>query len=213
MGNRSHHPAQLATGQVYITPKNPNGAVWNKDYKDFAPRVGFAYSLTKDGKTSLRGGYGIGYERNFGNVTFNMIQNPPNYAVISLTAGVDLPTIPVSVNNAGPLAGTTGTKVFPAPSLRAVDPNIKTAYAHLLSLSLERQVTNNVMASLSYSGSMGERLYSIDPYNRVGYGNEYLGIPCTPGTFGDPGTCTRASTASTPTSTCVPMAASPTTTP
>jgi len=34
----------------------------------------------RDGKTSIRGGYGISYERNFGNVTFNMIQNPPNYA-------------------------------------------------------------------------------------------------------------------------------------
>ncbi len=33
-----------------------------------------------NGKTSLRGGYGISYERNFGNVTFNVIQNPPNYA-------------------------------------------------------------------------------------------------------------------------------------
>ena len=32
---------------------------------------------------SFRGGYGISYERNFGNVTFNVIQNPPNYGVIT----------------------------------------------------------------------------------------------------------------------------------
>jgi len=54
---------------------NPNGGLLAEDYKDFSPRVGFAYALTSDGKTSLRGGYGIGYERNFGNVTFNIIQN------------------------------------------------------------------------------------------------------------------------------------------
>jgi hypothetical protein len=181
---------QINTGKVYLAPQSPVGGLWGKDYKDFSPRVGFAYALTNDGKTSLRGGYGIGYERNFGNVTFNAIQNPPNYAVIALTAGTDLPTIPVSVNNAGPLAGNTGTKVFPAPSLRAIDQNIKNAYAHQMSLSLERQLTSNVMANIAYSGSIGERLYSIDAFNRVGFGNQYLGVPCTPGSFGSPGTCT-----------------------
>ena len=170
---------QIAGATVSPTPSNPNGGLWHKDFKDFSPRVGFAYALTADGKTSLRGGYGIGYERNFGNVTFNIIQNPPNYAVISLTAGSDLPTIPLSVDNAGPLAGSTGSKVLPAVSLRGVDPNIKTAYAHLMSLSVERQLSSGILASVSYSGSRGERLYSIDHYNLNGYGTEYLGTPCS----------------------------------
>jgi len=169
---------EIATATVDPTPSNPNGGLWKPDYKDFAPRVGFAYALTSDGKTSLRGGYGIGYERNFGNVTFNVIQNPPAYAVVSLVAGTDLPTIPISVNNAGPLAGSSGSKKLPAVSLRGVDPNIKEAYAHLMSLSLERQIGSNVLASLSYSGSRGERLYDISHDNLSGYGNEYLGVPC-----------------------------------
>ena len=170
---------QIQGAVVDPTPSNPNGGLWHKDFKDFSPRIGFAYALTGDGKTSLRGGYGIGYERNFGNVTFNIIQNPPNYAVISLIAGSDLPQIPVNANNAGPLSGTSGSKVLPAVSLRGVDPNIKTAYAHLLSLSLERQIGGNVLASLGYSGSRGERAYSIDHYNLNGYGTEYLGTACT----------------------------------
>ncbi|HUI79855.1 MAG TPA: TonB-dependent receptor [Bryobacteraceae bacterium] len=179
----------ISTATVKPTPSNPNGGLWQKDYKDFSPRVGFAYALTADGKTSLRGGYGIGYERNFGNVTFNVIQNPPAYAVIALTAGSDLPQIPVSVSNAGPLAGNTGSKVLPGVSLRGVDPNIKNSYAHTMSLTLERQVTNNVLASLGYSGSHGERLYDISHDNDNGYGPEYLGTPCTPGTYGNIGTC------------------------
>ena len=186
----SNLPQLIHTAVVDPTPTNPNGGLWNKDYKDFSPRVGFAYALTADGKTSLRGGYGIGYERNFGNVTFNVIQNPPAYAVLALIAGTDLPTIPINVNNAGPLAGNTGSKLLPGVSLRGVDPNIKEAYAHTMSLTLERQVTNNVLASLGYSGSRGERLYDISHTNDAGYGNEYLGVPCTPGTNGNPGTCT-----------------------
>ena len=61
--------------------------------------VGF---LAKDG------GWGISYERNFGNVTFNVIQNPPNYAVVVLTGSANSP-IPVTSSNTGPLAGSSGS--------------------------------------------------------------------------------------------------------
>jgi hypothetical protein len=183
-------PGGIAAGNVLTVPNSPNKQLWAPEYHDFAPRVGFAYDVFGDGKTSIRGGYGIGYERNFGNVTFNIIQNPPNYAVISLVAGTDVPTIPITTNNSGPLAGTSGTKVLPPVTLRAVDPNIKTAYAHNYSLSIERQMGSNVIVSESYSGSSGVNLYSINYDNLAGMGNAYGGVACTPGTFGDPGTCT-----------------------
>ena len=45
----------------------------------------------------------------YGNVTFNVIQNPPNYAVVSLVAGSDVPVLPIFTDNSGPLAGTGTT--------------------------------------------------------------------------------------------------------
>jgi len=164
----------LRTGQVQIAPDSSVGGLWAPDRNNFAPRVGFAWDVNGDGRTSVRAGYGIGYERNFNNVTFNVIQNPPNTAVVSLVSGTDVPSIPITSDNSGPLAGT-GTITLPRTSLRFVDPNIKTAYAHLWNVSFQRQVFRTLTASVDYSGSAGEAQYTIGDVNIPGSAAAYLG--------------------------------------
>ncbi len=179
--NQIDTPLGVREGQIFLSPNSPiGGGLWKPDYHDFAPRLGFAWDVTGDGRTSLRGGYGIGYERNFGNVTFNMIQNPPNYETVQDTASATN-IIPISPANFGPLAGTGGTRTLPPASIRNVDPNIRTAYSHFYSVSLEHQLTKNLLIGADYTGSRGVHLYDIEILNRFGYGNVFLGDPCTTG--------------------------------
>ena len=134
--------------------------MWNTYYKAFAPKFSFAYDLTGDGKTSLRAGAAIAYDRTFNNTYENDRFNYPDFTFISFfRPGSDItPTIPASV----PQAYVSSYRV----ALRWMQPNLIPQKAYNWMFGIQREIAPNVGIEVNYTGSLGRNLGSIQRPNR-----------------------------------------------
>jgi len=150
-------------GQGFVTP-NENGAgpLYPQDWRDLAPRFGFAYTPMADGKTVIRGGYGIFYDvppLNF--FTANTSLSNGGAAGVNANPGGANPVYNLSVKNVVfapgvPIFGsTTPTPPFGA---FAVSQDFRTAYLQNFNLNIQRQLSQSTILQVGYVGSLGRKL-------------------------------------------------------
>ena len=125
----------------------PRGVVKN-DYNTVQPRVGFAYDINGDGKSVLRGGFGMFFERVQGNDVYNAALNPPFAYQPSAN------NVYFSNPNTSAQTGTTTSQAFPSTltNLSYHYPNPGTA---MFSLGVQRQLAPSIVGVLQYAGSVG----------------------------------------------------------
>lgn len=161
---------------------NPNLKLWENDYNNFAPRFGFNYSPAWNSgwiskltggptKMSIRGGYGVFYDRVFTNLFSNSSANPPfqrDFQFLfdflganGFTGGIfdeggNIPRVPTQVTSPFAFNGDELLPViFALPGNNIFQKKFATPYTQSWNFGFQRELGNAFLFEADYVGSHG----------------------------------------------------------
>jgi hypothetical protein len=175
----------------------PAGSYWggpglySAQTKNFAPRLGFAWSphpswnwlesLTGQGQTSVRGGFGMYYD-NFGPALAmnydasgsfglaSVLENPAATLTIGQVPRItSMNVIPTTDNSGNTIMEPPPPSTYPATYPQGaeaiatgIDQSIKTPYSYAVDFSIERQLPGNMTLDVAYVGHYGHGELALD---------------------------------------------------
>src|SRR6266446_2065937 len=158
-------------------------SLYPADWKNFAPRLGFAYRPRENGSLVVRAGFGIYYDEP--NLNPFLANNPVNggpAGVQSNPAGSN----PVSAIEVDNYTIPQNTYIFPATgptcptgsgcgnvvyNIFSISQNFRTPYNYNYSLNIEKSLSNAILLTLGYVGSQGRRLLTMAEINQPSLGD------------------------------------------
>lgn len=173
----------LLGGLTYAGATRPSSFV-NWDHNNFGPHAGFAYLLTSDARTVVRGGYSLIYApvesadmhgnapNSLGFSTSTPFSTSGPYAAFQFSAG---PTVLLQ-----PLGANGGPNAFRGQSVNFQDPVAPAPYVQQWNLTIQRELIKDWTIGASYVGNHGVKLiggnYSMNQYDPKYYAEYGLAL-------------------------------------
>jgi len=133
---------------------------WETDKNNFSPSLGLAWDPFGGGRTSVRGGYRLAYDRivqDYYNI--GSLLQPPYIN----TSAVQLPQVQaIPFGQGQSVARATGLAI----SLM-LTPDLEVNYAHSWHLAVQRQLTKGLSVEVGYLGTAGRQLGIPVTFNRI----------------------------------------------
>ena len=161
-------------------PGFPEGAAIHRQWKQFGPRVGFAWDPRGDGRMSVRAYYGLAYDFGVAQNLGGSASAPPHafgVQVSSPPGGLDNPWLGIAGGNPFPYVASPTNAVFdrfatflPVDNYEMLPPRV-----HTWNLGVQRQLGTDLMVSATYMGNSATHLWLMRPLNHAVY---IPGGPC-----------------------------------
>ena len=154
---------------------NPDQQIYNDDWNNFGPAIGFSYQLPwfGKGKTMLRGGYQLTYStpgRSAGNINYapgiqqDLSWNGDNYVnpntgtgYMDLAVVDDLIPVPVPEHLKTPAADPTPPIYQRQQGITVYDPNLRTPYIQRITMAVVRNIGSNMTVEVKYVGNLSRK--------------------------------------------------------
>jgi Carboxypeptidase regulatory-like domain/TonB-dependent Receptor Plug Domain len=177
LGQGSNFGQRLASARL-VYPGPGDQQIYKPDKNDWAIRFGFSYDLLGNGRTLVRGAYGIFYDRPYDNLWQNVRTNNftlPSFALPPATTNYLAPVSEELKKFDGRFIDTS------FPNLTLFDQNLRDAYVQSYFFGIQQQASERWTIEVNGQGSLGRKLLVTDIVNRpysVGYSsyNENLDL-------------------------------------
>jgi len=148
------------------------------DWQNFGPRAHFAWDPTKDGKTSVRGGFGIYYDQ--------VLLNAPLLATIFEPGRFNFQTI-LNPGYPDPFSNSNGVPIPLPANISILDRDNTTPYKNVGSLGVQRELTSDMAFSLDFVYAVSYHLLLLRDANapvQGVYPDPTIGVAYEPQTRG-----------------------------